>query len=152
MSPNSFIYILGETLVILLHVPISTRTLELHITMALAHHPTPVLPIWDLWCVCLHLPYPNPSQHSSQPSSLTLHLKLPLSSSRTTIPFHFLSFPNKPLKQLGYHSLILSKIHLLCFGFPPLFWDIGDLLCIVIVYHLSHHYTITMCHCLAFLF
>ncbi len=91
-------------------------------------------------------PYHNTSQHSSQPSSLTLYLKPPLSSSRTIVHFHPLTFPKKPPKYLGYHCFILPRIHPL---FVPLLCDIGDLL--YIVYHLSHHYTIRMCYLPTFL-
>ncbi len=42
------------------------------------------------WIFCVYaqpsFPYPNTSPHSSVPSSITLHLKPPWSSSRTTIP------------------------------------------------------------------
>ncbi len=88
--------------------------------MVLASHPISVLQIRNFLCLCLmEFPYPNSSQHSSQPSSPTFHLKPPLFSSRTTIPFQPLTFSNKPPKYLWHHSLILPRIHPL--GFYPLF-------------------------------
>ncbi len=55
-------------------------------------------------------PYPITSQQSSQSFSLTLHLKPPLHSLRSTSPFHCLSFHNKlPLFIRGTFFLYLTK-------------------------------------------
>ncbi len=64
-------------------------------------------------------------------------------------PFHPLSFPSKPPKYLGHHSVILPSTYPLRLAFSLLFWNIIDLL--YVVYHLSHHYVIRVCHLPAFL-
>ncbi len=124
------------------------KNLEAHTTMALAYHPTPVLPIRDFWGIGgtfgaytrLSFHDQNTAQHSSQPSSQTLFLKPPLPSQWSTIPFNPLFFPdNLPFR--GKFSLTLLRIHPLSLGFSP-FWDISDLL--YVVYYLSHPNTIRM--------
>ncbi len=47
-----FLYISGQPLTMAFYLLFLFPTnLEAHITMALAHHPTPVLPIGNFWCL-----------------------------------------------------------------------------------------------------
>ncbi len=123
------------------------KILEAHTTMALAHHPTPVLPIRDFWCLYL-TEFPWSEHHSRFFLVILLNLfpKASLTQSMAYYPFQPLLF-DENLPFWGIFSLTLLRIHALSLGFSP-FWDIGDLL--YVVYHLSHPNTIRMCHLPAF--
>ncbi len=101
------------------YYPYFLRTLEAYTTMVLACHTTPILQIGAFGVYARQrFSYPNPSQHSSQPSSptmLTLHLKFPISSSRTTISAFLIRCPSIwdmiPLYYLASTHFVYDFLH-----------------------------------------
>ncbi len=83
--------------------------LEAHNTMALAHHPTPVLPIVDFWCLYpTEVPWSehHPKFFSAILPNLIPKLKPPLLSQWPTITFSPLFFPDN----LPFSDTLISTV------------------------------------------